>query len=231
MNTLLKTIGLLAGWLCLSVQFVQAASETEPTRGRGATVFKERCVLCHGSVGMGEGMLPMSLKNYPATNLLKPKHGGDADSLRKIIIWGGSKGKMNIYSPPWGDELTWTEIESVVLFVQHLRDDTEAALELLKKQAAVVEVASLKIGRTFYQSRCAMCHGKGGEGNGRMAKIIKNPPPFDLTKSIVPDDYLKEVINKGGAALGRSPRMPPWVDELSPVELDSVILYIKTLRD
>jgi cytochrome c oxidase cbb3-type subunit 3 len=63
-----------------------------------------------------------------------------------------------------------------------------------------------------------------------MARIIKSPPPFNLTLSRAPDDYLHDIIYKGGEKMGRSPRMPPWGGDLSDAEIDSVVMYIKTLR-
>ncbi|MDH5436332.1 MAG: cytochrome c, partial [Gammaproteobacteria bacterium] len=81
-----------------------------------------------------------------------------------------------------------------------------------------------------YKGRCSLCHGPDGEGNGKMARIIKDPPPFNLTKSGVPYSYLKEIVTKGGEAMGRSGRMPPWGKELSRVELDSILLYVMSLR-
>ena len=76
-----------------------------------------------------------------------------------------------------------------------------------------------------------MCHGRYGEGNGRLAKIIRNPPPYDLTKSTAEQTYLIEIITKGGAAVNRSKHMPPWGEELTSVEIDSVVNYIMTIRN
>lgn len=201
-----------------------------PNLVKGAQVFQSRCTLCHGNNGMGEGMLPLSVVDYPSTNLVQPRYGTDTESLLDIVIWGGTKGNMSMLSPPWGDELTWTEIESVVQFIEYLRKDTEQALALLKVQAMGLK-PSLKIGRELFNSRCALCHGAHGTGDGKMAKIIRNPPPFNLTKSRMPDDYLTQIIGEGGQAVGRSAQMPPWKQELSATQIKSVVMYIKTMRE
>ncbi|MCX4026591.1 hypothetical protein H0A36_00305 [Endozoicomonas sp. SM1973] len=39
----------------------------------GAKIFQQRCVLCHGDHGMGEGLLPIIVAKYPSTNLFKKK--------------------------------------------------------------------------------------------------------------------------------------------------------------
>lgn len=200
-----------------------------PTNQKGARVFQQRCELCHGSKGMGEGVLALTLKNYPDTNLLKPKYRTDIDSVRQQIIFGGSQGQMHHFSPPWGDELTWTEIESVTLFIAKLRESPKSAFEMLSKEVKH-QKPTLKLGRLTFKNRCALCHGADGEGNGKMAKIIKDPPPFNLTYSMMPDEYLIDMISKGGQGMQRSPRMPPFGGDLSDNEIKSVVKYIKTLR-
>jgi cytochrome c oxidase cbb3-type subunit 3 len=131
--------------------------------------------------------------------------------------------------PPWGDELTHTQLESVTRFVMHMRDDLEGAIAMLRDEAANTD-PSLRVGRAVYAGRCALCHGQNGEGDGKMARIIKEPPPFNLTLSGLPDVYLRRIITQGGAELGRSPRMPPWGGDLTDPEIESVMLYVKSLR-
>lgn len=201
----------------------------EVTLDHGAKVFYDRCTLCHGNDGMGEGILPLSIKDYPPTNLFSPKYGEDRKSIRKAIVFGGSKKEMSEEMPPWGDELTYRDLESVAMFVEYLRGNSENAIVMLSKEA-LTGSPGVRKGRGVYITRCTLCHGKFGEGDGRMARVIKDPPPFNLTLSRVPDDYLRNIINKGGSKLGRSARMPPWEDDLTPVEVDSLVLYLKTLR-
>lgn len=194
----------------------------------GAHVFQTRCALCHGTDGLGEGILSLQIKDYPNTNLLdsKPKN---YRTVSKIIRFGGGLPDISAEMPPWGDELTVSQLESVTSFVVLLNRKKDKALKLLRAEAEAM-IPSVRMGRGIYQGRCSLCHGKGGEGDGKMARIIKNPPPFDLTVSRMADGYLKKIISGGGQSVGRSPRMPPWGTDLSSKEIESVILYIKTLR-
>jgi cytochrome c5 len=61
------------------------------------------------------------------------------------------------------------------------------------------------------ESRCAMCHGKTGKGDGPNGMTL-NPKPRDLTtkewQKSVSDAQVRSVILKGGGAIGRSPLMP-----------------------
>ena len=233
-----RFLGLTVGlaWLALASLAQGNDSKTlcgedaQPCLSYGARVFQERCALCHGSDGLGEGILPLSMHEYPNTNLLDPKHGSDEESVRDIILHGNTVDGIGDEMPPWGDELTHTQVESVTRFVQHMRSDLESAINLLRSEAARIE-PSFRIGRAVYAGRCALCHGPNGEGDGKMSAIIKNPPPFNLTLSGAPDDYLRRIITGGGAKLGRSPRMPPWGGDLTGAEIESVMLYIKSLRN
>ena len=231
------TAGWVLGLLALSasaassVQAAQSSYDPTPTLAIGGEVFESRCTLCHGVKGMGEGTLSLALKEYPSTNLLEPKFGRSKEEVHKAIFWGGSQGMMHNAMPPWGDELTATQLESVILFVMHLRERPEEAAAVVEKLLTRgTEKGSMKLGRTVFKARCALCHGSDGEGNGKMAKIIKNPPPFNLTLSGVPYAYVKEIVSKGGEGMGRSPQMPPWSDELTPAELESVLIYVMSLR-
>ena len=201
----------------------------EPCLDHGAQVFHYRCTLCHGNDGLGEGILPLSIKNYPNTNLLQPRFGKDKASLDRVIRKGGKDNKVNDEMPPWEDELTERELQSVIMFNELLHRDLEVAMVMLKQQSQNV-VPSERIGRAIFLGRCALCHGKEGKGDGKMARIIKEPPPFNLTLSRVDGQYLRDIISKGGEAMGRSPKMPPWGKDLNKQEITSVIMYIKTLR-
>lgn len=88
----------------------------------------------------------------------------------------------------------------------------------------------IEIGERLFMHRCALCHGESGRGDGKMAKIITNPPPFDLTRSVMPPEYLVLIIERGGEPLNRSPQMPPWQGELSRQQIESIVEYLLVMR-
>ncbi len=218
--------------LCLWTLPLAAHCRDDPTPRveTGARIFIEYCSLCHGSQGMGEGTLALRIEDYPSTSLLKPLKATSAEQVKKVIIYGNVLDNISSYMPPFGNELTWSETESVALFVTALREDREQALALLRLPNLNAK-SSARIGRRLFEHRCSLCHGQYGEGDGRMARIIKNPPPADLTASRLPDDYLLQIIRDGGEGVQRSPQMPPWGDQLSEAELNSILLYLKAIRD
>ena len=87
-------------------------------------------------------------------------------------------------------------------------------------------------GKEFYAKHCAGCHGPTGKGDGPAAKAI-NPKPTDLTNKAsmagMKDQYLFDLIQKGGAAVGKSPLIPPFGSKMKEGEIRDLIAYLKTL--
>ena len=63
-----------------------------------------------------------------------------------------------------------------------------------------------------------------------MAKILKSPPPANLVSSRLPDKMLFDIISKGGEGVGRSPKMPPWGMQFTENEINSIMIYVKNIR-
>lgn len=89
--------------------------------------------------------------------------------------------------------------------------------------------ASVIRGRIVYQTYCTLCHGLEGEGNGRAAKL-HNPPPFNLTHSVAPRDYIAQVVRKGGEAMSRGKGMPPWGDQLTDEQINDTLNFLWSIR-
>ncbi len=87
-------------------------------------------------------------------------------------------------------------------------------------------------GQVSFQMYCAACHGSTGKGDGPGAGAL-NPKPRDLTDGAymakLNDQYLLDVIAKGGTALGKSPAMPPWNPMLKDQDILNVVAYIRSL--
>lgn len=87
-------------------------------------------------------------------------------------------------------------------------------------------------GKEVFAKICASCHGVAGKGDGVAAANLK-PKPRDLTHSgymsALKDNYLRDIITKGGKAMGKSPLMPPMGSALKPEDVDNVIAFIRTL--
>lgn len=196
---------------------------------KGAENFIERCVLCHGNLGMGDGLLPATLEGYPSTNLFGKKRVVTEESVARYLETYNAE--RHPYSPPWLQELSRAQIMQLTAFTALLVTDRDTATPLLKKAENTAEVeVSVNRGDVIFRTRCAVCHGKKGKGDGMLAAVVKNPPPFNLTLSRAPDEYLFRIIKLGGGEMGRSPSMPAWGGDLTDFDIRSLILKLKTLR-
>ena len=87
-------------------------------------------------------------------------------------------------------------------------------------------------GKDLYTKHCAGCHGPAGKGDGPAAAAL-NPKPTDLTGKAymagLKDQYLFDLIQKGGAAVGKSPLIPPFGSKLKDGEIRDVIAYLRSL--
>lgn len=148
----------------------------------------------------------------------------------EVISKGLLTDDINKYMPPWKDELTVQNISDLADFVLYLREDTEGAINRLSLHTSKIN-RTVKDGMIIFNTRCVLCHGSEGQGDGRMSRIITSLPPANLTKSTLTSEQMSQIINLGGLGVNRSAQMPPWGDFLTGNEVDAVIIYIKTLKD
>lgn len=86
-------------------------------------------------------------------------------------------------------------------------------------------------GRRIYATYCSGCHGTSGKGDGPAAKSLP-VRPADHTRGAMNqlnDQYLFEIIAKGGASVGRSAQMPAWGGVVKDNQIRAVVAYIRTL--
>ena len=73
-----------------------------------------------------------------------------------------------------------------------------------------IPAAAVAEGNQMWTTRCSLCHGPAGKGDGPMAGSL-NPKPRDLSdqkwQGSVDDVRLETVILKGGTAVNLSPMM------------------------
>lgn len=107
------------------------------------------------------------------------------------------------------------------------------ALALALGVAPAANAGDAAAGGARFKQLCATCHGPSGKGDGPAAAAIK-PKPRDLTdpawQKSVTDEYLVKVIQKGGAAVGKSPMMTPFGASVNEAQMKDLIAYIRSLK-
>lgn len=97
--------------------------------------------------------------------------------------------------------------------------------------AAPAAAANADDPKEVFKTRCVMCHGEDGKGDGP-ASVALNPKPRNYTdptwQKSVTDDQIKKTITGGGASVGKSPIMPAQPDLASkPEVLEGLVKIVR----
>lgn len=98
--------------------------------------------------------------------------------------------------------------------------------------ASPVMTRDLELGRQLYATHCAACHGPEGRGDGPSSAAFATKPS-NLTEgrlmNALPDEFLVNIIRRGGPAEGLAPTMPPFDRTLSAEQIRQVVGYVRSL--
>ncbi len=97
----------------------------------------------------------------------------------------------------------------------------------------VAATGAVEAAREIYATRCVTCHGTRGAGDGPGSAAL-DPAPRDFRdaawQSSVDDAHIEQIIQYGGAAVGRSPAMPGNPDLAAKPEIVAELrAYIRSL--
>jgi mono/diheme cytochrome c family protein len=99
---------------------------------------------------------------------------------------------------------------------------------------AGVSAAARKEAQDIFALRCTPCHGPQGHGDGPASAGL-TPPPRNFGdptwQDSVTDEHVEKIIQYGGAAVGKSPAMPPNPDLTSKPEVVRALReHVRSLR-
>ena len=85
----------------------------------------------------------------------------------------------------------------------------------------------------IFQTRCVACHGPKGAGDGPASKGL-TPPPRNFQdpqwQASVTDAHIEQIVQYGGAAVGKSAAMPANPDLMSKPEVVTALrAYVRGL--
>ena len=89
-------------------------------------------------------------------------------------------------------------------------------------------------GKKLYVSYCSTCHGEKGKGDGLAAGSLPVKPADHTNGAIMnqlSDQFLVDIISKGGSAVGKSSFMPPWGSSIDGKQIRDIVAYLRTIAD
>lgn len=89
-------------------------------------------------------------------------------------------------------------------------------------------------GKKIYETYCATCHGDKGKGNGPAAQSLPAKPADHTNGTIMnafSDQFLYDVIAKGGSAVGKSSFMPSWGSALNDKQIKDIVAYLRSIAE
>ena len=100
--------------------------------------------------------------------------------------------------------------------------------------AATPTPRELASGRELYVAHCGVCHGDGGRGDGPSAAGFATKPANLADGRLMnplPDEFIINVILRGGPAEGLSPGMPPFGAYLGEAQARDITAHLRSLAD
>ncbi len=221
---------------------------------RGATVYREYCVQCHGPQGGGDGPGASGLEPKPAVHAKMDLNEFPEDYLYNLVYYGGKTVGKSPNMPDWGMTIGEQGVADVIAYMQETFKTGEAVSDdpgkkaqgdcPQKRNTKTVSFkysnrknpleptpANLKAGEALYQKTakpmaCKLCHGKLGDGKGPGGAGVK-PAPRNFTCQATMQE-ISDGQMFGVIKAGSPGTAMPAFKNLKDKEVWQLILYIRS---
>ena len=212
----------------------------------GEAVYQQRCEICHGAAGDGNGAAAANMDPRPRDfrrgwyKIRSSANGQlptDADLL--AIITNGMPGTT---MPAWGEILSPDELQAVAGYLKGFsrrfeRETPEPVSVVAAPGSSEERIGSGALLFSGAQAECAKCHGIAGRGDGPSAGELVD----DFGQPIVPADLTTPWSFRGGpgasdiylrlkTGLTGSP-MPSYAEVLSDDQLWDLAYFVDSLGE
>lgn len=172
-------------------------------------LYQQYCALCHGKDR--EGYAADNAPSLRSKSLLASSKGNNF--IRYAIQYGRGESAMAGYYDQLGGPLGYLEIDLLIKWLEE-----EAGIEKPVELSREPVLGDIELGKSIYQSNCASCHGK--EGEGVTAPALGNP----MLLATATDDFLRYAIKEGRD----STPMIAYKNILSEEEIDAVTAFLRS---
>lgn len=172
-------------------------------------LYTKYCALCHGDdrQGYANDNAP-SLRSH---SLLATSEG--TNFLRYTIQFGRANTAMGGYIDQRGGPLEYIEIELILKWLYEtagVEEKVEVSRDPIK--------GDIELGKKLYNTNCAVCHGKNGEGI--TAPALGNP----MLLATATDHFLRYAIAEGRDGTP----MIAFKDSLKNDEIDGIVAFLRS---
>ena len=180
----------------------------------GKAVYEQNCIFCHQADAIGKPGFAPSLTNPEFLSV----------SSDKFLLSTIRDGRAGTGMPPFS-HLGRKDVEAIVAY---LRDHAKLPNISAKLDAQPRSQGDERLGRFWFDSICATCHGPNGDGYiaGSTGTAIGKAGTLDK----VSDGFLRETIKRGRSntrMIGYSG--PEAMAALSDGDVDDIIAYLRTV--
>ncbi|MDH5409491.1 MAG: c-type cytochrome [Gammaproteobacteria bacterium] len=181
---------------------------------KGKALYEQNCVFCHQADAIGKPGFAPSLTNEEFLQV----------SSDKFLMGTIRDGRQGTGMPPFA-HLGRKDVEAIVAYLR-----SHATLPNMSAQvdAQPRSQGDERLGRFWFESICATCHGPNGDGYvaGSTGTAIGKAGFLDK----VSDGFIRETIKQGRSntrMIGYSG--PEAMAALSDADIDDVIAYLRTV--
>ena len=194
----------------LMAQQIQIGGKLDSVATKNAaTMYQKYCALCHGE--NREGYAADNAPSLRSNSLLATSKTNNF--MRYTIQFGRANTAMGGYLDKQGGPMEYIEIE---LLLQWLYE-TSGTEEPIKVSREPVQ-GDVSLGSKVYENKCAVCHGKNGEGT--TAPALGNP----MLLATATDEFLKYAISEGRDGTP----MVAYKETLSEDEINGVTAFLRS---